>query len=422
MSKEIIKLSGFNFGQQHQFLSNTNPMNEKTKDFKPFICIDSVGIFPFKDASILLINHAKQTQQTDHNGKTVTDLVKEKKATSWQSTRNSFPGDVRRIDPPELLTFWNEKKLNGYFQQKGETFIESLTPFLKIEDDGSFQISVNLHKILVDLEKGFKGRMLLIFRDEALHLVLEGTAKNVFLKSGNISANLTTQFPENEPVWSIQLEADFFKLLKNKNPAKLEFQVVSNRLHVKNHSTNKEQTLNLKPATSSFNFASRWNPPEEGPMIETVVTKDVMVKLRDISLNSSYKRLGLVGKSGHIQAALFGNDPNDFLILGNAIGSCTSEFQVVSHPMPMLEDDFIISIYENQILRLRSLNEDYEWMTFFEKDFSFIETTSSTIASEPTPATKVQEHLQLVPNNSKSATADIPTLQTKTRDLAKSNS
>jgi hypothetical protein len=37
--------------------------------------------------------------------------------------------------------------------------------------------------------------------------------------------------------------------------------------------------------------------------------------------------------------------------------------------MPMLEDDFIISIYENQILRLRSLTEDYEWMTFFEKRF-----------------------------------------------------
>ena len=84
-------------------------MNEKTKDFKPFICIDSVGIFPFKDASILLINHAKSTQQTDHNGKTISDLIKEKKVSSWQIARNSFPGDVRRVDPPELLSFWNEK-------------------------------------------------------------------------------------------------------------------------------------------------------------------------------------------------------------------------------------------------------------------------------------------------------------------------
>ena len=158
-------------------------MNEKTKDFKPFICIDSVGIFPFKDASILLINYAKSTQQTDHNGKTISDLIKEKKASSWQIARNSFPGDVRRVDPPELLTFWNEKKLSGHFQQKGDTYIEPLTPFLKIEDDGTFKMSTNLHKILVDLEKGFTGRMLLIYRDEALHLVVEGTTKNVFLKS-----------------------------------------------------------------------------------------------------------------------------------------------------------------------------------------------------------------------------------------------
>ena len=145
--------------------------------------------------------------------------------------------------------------------------------------------------------------------------------------------------------------------------------MISNRLHVKNHSTSKEQTLDLKPAISSFNFASRWNPPEEGPLIETVVTKDVMAKLRDISVNSSYKRLGIVGNSGQIKVALFGNEPDDFLFLGNEIGTCTTEFQIVSHPMPMLEDDFIISIYENQILRLRSLSEDYEWMTFFEKDF-----------------------------------------------------
>ena len=56
--------------------------------------------------------------------------------------------------------------------------------------------------------------------------------------------------------------------------------MISNRLHVKNHSTSKEQTLDLKPAISSFNFASRWNPPEEGPFIETVVTKDVMAEIK----------------------------------------------------------------------------------------------------------------------------------------------
>ena len=147
-------------------------MNEKTKDFKPFVCIESVGIFPFEDVSVLLINHAKRTQQTDHNGKTVSDLVKGKKPSSWQTARNKFPGDVRRIDPAELLTFWNEKKLSSHFQHKGGTYVETLTPFLKIEDDGTFIMSANLHKILVDLEKGFNGRMLLIFRDEALHLVL----------------------------------------------------------------------------------------------------------------------------------------------------------------------------------------------------------------------------------------------------------
>ena len=184
-------------------------MNEKTKDFRPFICIDNAGIYPFKDASILLINNAKRTQQIDHNGKTISDLIKGKKALSWQTARNSFPGDVRRLDPAELLTFWNEKKLNGHFQQKGDTYTETLTPFLKIEDDGSFKMSAKLHKIIVDLEKDFNGRMLLIFRDEALHLVLESNAKNVFIKSGNVSANLTSQFPENEPVWSIPLEGKF---------------------------------------------------------------------------------------------------------------------------------------------------------------------------------------------------------------------
>jgi len=291
---------------------------------------------------------------------------------------------------------------------------------LKIEDDGSFKMSAKLHKIIVDLEKDFNGRMLLIFRDEALHLVLESNAKNVFIKSGNVSANLTSQFPENEPVWSIPLEAKFIKLLKNKNPAKLEFQVISNRLHVKNHSTNKEQTLDLKPAISSFNFASRWNPPEEGPLIETVVTKDVMAKLRDISVNSSYKRLGIVGNSGQIKVALFGDEPDDFLFLGNEIGTCTTEFQVVSHPMPMLEDDFIISIYGNHILRLRSLTEDYDWMTFFEKDFSILDTSSYAEKSGSSIPAKSQEPLQLVQNKLKVASAENSITETKTRDLAKS--
>ena len=395
-------------------------MNEKTKDFKPFVCVESLGIFPIEEVSLLLINHAKRTQQSDHNGKTVSDLVKGKKILSWQTARNKFPGDVRRIDPAELLNFWNEKKLASHFQQKSGIFVETLTPFLKIEDDGTFIISTNLHKILVDLEKCFNGRMLLIFRDEGLHLVMEGTAKNVFLKSENVSANLKSQFPENEPVWSIPLETNFFKLLKNKNPAKLEFQVISNRLHVKNHSTSKEQTLDLKPVTSSFNFASRWNPPEEGPLIETVITKDVMAKLRDISINSSFKRLGIVGKSGKIRAALFGNSPEDFLFLGNAIGKCTEEFQVVSHQMPMLEDDFIVSIYENQVLRLRSLTEDYEWMTFFEKDFSFINIPSNAEKSASSQPSKSQEHLQLVQKKLKTSTEENPFQQGKSRDLVKS--
>ncbi len=397
-------------------------MNEKTKDFKPFVCVESVGIFPFEELSIMLINHSKRTQQTDHNGKSVSDLLKEKKIVSWQAVRNKFPGDVRRIQPTDLLSFWNEKKLTGYYQQKGNMFVETLTPFIKIEDDGNFTISSNLHKILVALEKGFNGRMLLIYRDETLHLVMEGAGKNVFLKSGNVSANLTTQFPENEPVWSIPLEANFFKLLKNKNPSKLKFQVISNRLHVTNLSTGKEQFLDLKPATSSFNFASRWNPPEEGPLIETVVTKDVMIKLRDISLNSSFKRLGIVGKSGKIKAALFGSTPEDFLFLGNTIGTCLEEFQVVSHQMPMLEDDFIISIYENQVLRLRSLTEDYEWMTFFEKDFSFIDVPSSAEKDHSSQNPKSQEHLQLVQNKLKTSRTENISQQTKPKDLAKSQS
>ena len=203
---------------------------------------------------------------------------------------------------------------------------------------------------------------------------------------------------------------------------KIKFQVISNRLHVTNLSTSKEQFLDLKPAASSFNFASRWNPPEDGPLIETVVTKDVMIKLRDISLNSSFKRLGIVGKSGKIQAALFGSTPEDFLFLGNTIGNCVDEFQVVSHQMPMLEDDFIISIYENQVLRLRSLTEDYEWMTFFEKDFSFINFQSSTEKDLSSQNPKSQEHLQLVQNKLKTSRTENISQQAKAKDIVKSRS
>ena len=38
-------------------------MKEKTKDFKPFIFIDSKGIFSLEDSSIILINQSKITQQ-----------------------------------------------------------------------------------------------------------------------------------------------------------------------------------------------------------------------------------------------------------------------------------------------------------------------------------------------------------------------
>ncbi len=395
-------------------------MSEKTKDFKPFICIDSQGIYSLEDSSFLLINHSKSTQQKDHNGKTASDFIKENKISSWQTIRNNFPGDIRRIDPLELISFWNEKKLNRHFEKKGNNFIESLNPFIKFEDNGSFVLSPNLHKILVDLEKVFFGRMLLIFRDKSLHLVLEGFEKNVFLKSGNVSSNLKTQFQENEPVWSIPLESNFYKFLRNKNPSKLEFQVVSNRLHMKNLSTNKEQTLDLKPVASSFNFASRWNPPEYGPLIETVFTKDVMINLRDISNNSNFKRLGIIGRSGKISAALFGNSPEDYLFLGNEIGKCSEDFQVVSNPMPILEDDYIISIYENQVLRLRSLNEDYEWMTFLENEFSIINSNSTIEKKTSIKSPKSQDHLQLVKNKNKNSNPENSHPTSTGIDIAKS--
>tara|TARA_B100000676_G_C18074517_1_gene846686 strand:- start:2238 stop:3425 length:1188 start_codon:yes stop_codon:yes gene_type:complete len=393
-------------------------MKEKTKDFKPFIFIDSKGIFSLEDSSIILINQSKITQQKNHNGKSASDFVKGNTPSSWQIIRNNFPGDVRRIEPSELISFWNEKKLNGHFEHRDEYFIETLNPFINFDDNGTFTLSSNLHKILVDLEKVFKGRMLLIFRDESLHLVLEGLEKNVFLKSGNVSSNLKLHFKEDEPVWSIPLESKFYKFLRNKNPKKLEFQVISNRLHMRNLSTNKELTVELKPAVSSFNFASRWNPPENGPLIETVFTKDIMINLKDISNSSMFKRLGILGRSGKISAALFGNSPDDFLFLGNEIGKCKEEFQVVSHPMPILEDDYIISIYENQVIRLRSLNEDYEWMTFFEKEFSFINNASSIETNNPAKSNKSQDHLQLV-KNKKSTTENI-TNNTNSKDFAKS--
>ena len=94
--------------------------------------------------------------------------------------------------------------------------------------------------------------------------------------------------------------------------------------------------------------------------------------------------------------------------------------RVVSHPMPMLEDDFIISIYENQILRLRSLTEDYEWMTFFENDFSILDASSYAEKYGSSLPANSKEHLQIVQNKLKVASAENSVAETKTRDLAKS--
>ena len=90
--------------------------------------------------------------------------------------------------------------------------------------------------------------------------------------------------------------------------------------------------------------------------------------------------------------------------------------------MPMLEDDFIVSIYENQVLRLRSLTEDYEWMTFFEKDFSFINIPSNADKPASFQSSKSQEHLQLVQKKLKTSTEENPLPQGKSRDLVKSGS
>ena len=129
--------------------------------------------------------------------------------------------------------------------------------------------------------------------------------------------------------------------------------------------------------------------------------------------------MGIVGKSGQIKAALFGNSPEDFLFLGNAIGTSKEEFQVVSHQMPLLEDDFIISIYENHVIRLRSLTEDYEWMTFFEKDFSFINSNYQIQENDIEQISKSQEHLHLVQNKLKIPTQEDPSPITKSKELAK---
>ena len=74
----------------------------------------------------------------------------------------------------------------------------------------------------------------------------------------------------------------------------------------------------------------------------------------------------------------------------------------------------------NHILRLRSLTEDYDWMTFFEKDFSILDTSSYSEKSESSIPAKSQEPLQLVQNKLKVASAENSITETKTRDLAKS--
>ena len=90
--------------------------------------------------------------------------------------------------------------------------------------------------------------------------------------------------------------------------------------------------------------------------------------------------------------------------------------------MPVLEDDFIISIYENQILRLRSMTEDYECMTFFEKDFSVLETTTYFEKSTSSQSMKSHEQLQFVQNKTKISAIETSVPQAKTKDLVKSGS
>ena len=59
-------------------------MKEKTKEFKPFLLVDSKGIFDLENSSIILINQSKITQQKNHNGKTASDFVKGNTTSSWQ--------------------------------------------------------------------------------------------------------------------------------------------------------------------------------------------------------------------------------------------------------------------------------------------------------------------------------------------------
>jgi hypothetical protein len=61
-------------------------------------------------------------------------------------------------------------------------------------------------------------------------------------------------------------------------------------------------------------------------------------------------------------------------------------------------------------------------MTFFEKDFSFIDIPSYAEKTSSSPSAKSQEHLQLVQNKLKASIAENSAPQIKSRDLAKSGS
>jgi hypothetical protein len=59
-------------------------------------------------------------------------------------------------------------------------------------------------------------------------------------------------------------------------------------------------------------------------------------------------------------------------------------------------------------------------MTFFEKDFSILDASSYTEKYESSLPANSQEHLQLVQNKLKVASAENSVAETKTRDLVKS--
>jgi hypothetical protein len=59
-------------------------------------------------------------------------------------------------------------------------------------------------------------------------------------------------------------------------------------------------------------------------------------------------------------------------------------------------------------------------MTFFEKDFSFINIPSNEENTTSSQSSKSQEHLQLVQNKLKTSTEENPVPQGKSRDLVKS--